>query len=111
MRFQKNQTDEEMVRNFTNALDYLGDKVKKRDFLGNEVMVHDHYWEYLKVLDEKLKAYRNNSNYPMGGFSIRFQRGSNEHISNHAYGMALDVNWQPKSLFIKRKALLSSITY
>ncbi|WP_340152579.1 hypothetical protein, partial [uncultured Marivirga sp.] len=102
----KNQTDEEIVRNFTNALDYLGDNVKKRDFLGNEVTVHDHYWEYLEVLDEKLKAYRNNSNYPMGGFSIRFQRGSNEHISNHAYGMALDVNWLRNPYLSKEKLYL-----
>jgi hypothetical protein len=30
----------------------------------------------------------------MGGFSIRLQRGSGSAMSNHSYGMALDVNWQ-----------------
>ena len=88
----KNKTDREIIRNFNNGLDYLGEKVNKRTFIGREVMVHDNYWPSLQDIDSKLGSeYDNHMDYTMGGFSIRFQEGSNDAVSNHAYGMALDV--------------------
>jgi len=85
------QTDLDVIERFTNPLDYLGAKVRERIFLGREVVVHDHYWAYLEILDGKLTPYHNHSDYTMGNISIRFQRGSNKKVSNHSYGMALDV--------------------
>ncbi len=91
-KISSNQTDEDFAEIFRNGLDYLGKKVKKRTFIGREVMVHDNYWTYLQDIDSKLGSkYDNHPDYTMGGFSIRFQLGSNDAVSNHAYGMALDV--------------------
>ncbi|UII27632.1 fibronectin type III domain-containing protein [Fulvivirga maritima] len=89
------QMDEQVLRNFTNALDYLGDQVRERSFLGRKVIVHDNYWVYLQDIESNLgSGYVNHPDYTMGGFSIRFQRNSTDQVSNHAYGMALDVSWQ-----------------
>lgn len=87
-----NQIDERITRDFANALDYLGDKINERFFLGRKVMVHDKYWEYLQTIESNLGgSYVSHPDYTMGGFNIRFQRGSTKKVSNHAYGMALDV--------------------
>lgn len=96
--------DEEVVEGFDNTLDYLGEKVRERTFLGRTITVHDHYWAYLEGLDKKLTKYHNHSNYTMGGFSIRFQRGSNDKVSNHAYAMALDVKAE-RNPYIAKKSL------
>jgi len=89
-------TTNEAVDEFENPLKYFNDNVHKDVFLGRTIMVHKNYYPYLALIDKDLQAnygkrFVLNSNYTFGGFSIRFQYGSATAVSNHAYGMALDV--------------------
>lgn len=91
------RTDEEILRNFSDGINYLGEKVKERTFLGRKVMIHENYWVYLQKIENNLNSKYNNKyvvhkDYTMAGFNIRFQRNSLTKVSNHAFGMALDVN-------------------
>ena len=116
----KNITDNNNNRILTtlyvHPLNYLSDNVRPREFLGREVLVHDNYYPYLQRIQNELNKkynnhYVNHPNYTFGGFNIRLQSGSTTKVSNHAFGMALDVDaaYNPQ-LYKKPLFLISLLT-
>ncbi|WP_339813073.1 M15 family metallopeptidase [uncultured Imperialibacter sp.] len=99
------EKDEEWKLRYQGSLDYLSQKVRARTFLGREIMIHDSYWPYVSTIETRLgREYFNNPYYTIGGFNIRFQRGSDKYVSNHSYGMALDIG-ADRNLFFVRPSL------
>ncbi|MBL6449590.1 hypothetical protein JMN32_24985 [Fulvivirga sp. 29W222] len=110
--------DETFLKDYNNSpLDYYSKNIKTISFLGQNIDVHNNYYNVLKGIENSMggpsSAYYNNKKYGIGGFSIRFQN-SEPVISNHAFGMALDVDFKYNPQLYNRAlfmiGLLSNIT-
>ena len=113
-RITNNETNRILATLYSHPLKYLSDNVKEQEFLGRKVWVHKNYYPHLQDIQNALNKnydsyYMNHSNYTFGGFSIRLQSGSSVKVSNHAFGMALDVDAAYNPQLYRRPLFLISL--
>ncbi len=101
-----------------NPLKYYTENVTNNEFLGRIIKVHKNYKLILEKIESKMgkpngidyKKYKDNVEYTINGFRIRFQNDVDK-ISNHSFGMAIDVDatYNPQ-LYQKELAFISLLS-
>jgi hypothetical protein len=101
-----------------NPLKYYIDNITNTEFLGRTIKTHKNYKPILEKIEITMgkpngvdyRKYKNSSEYTINGFSIRFQNDVDK-ISNHSFGMAIDVDatYNPQ-LYKEALAFVSILT-
>ena len=101
----------------SNPLAYYATHVEDKVFLGQKIPVHQNFYKVLQSIENDITGavgnkYTNNKEYLInnGSFKIRFQN-SKDIVSEHAYGMAMDIDvpYNPQ-LYLKPLFLISVLT-